>query len=104
MRIILGDNPFFGINHASSNKDKVSGKKMRDVFIAAAECELRVIMMSRHEDHFDVVLHALQQARSDGKELDVALVAPLPHRYNDIVASKGYLGLREAITATALSD
>lgn len=102
MKIILGDNPFFGINHASARKGKVSGKKLREIFTAAAKCELSILMLSRHENHFDVVLHALQQARSDGNGLDIALVAPLPHRYNDIVASRGYLGLRKAITGEAL--
>jgi len=89
MKIIIGDNPFFGVNHKVGSK-KLASKTER--FKQASEVirEFKIngveeIMVSNHP--------SLQSFLDTVPSCDIHFVIPYPHKYNDIVAVSGYFGL-----------
>lgn len=98
MKIILGDNPFFGVNHSkggglieSQHQRFTNAASVAKKFVSEGG---QVMMLSNHLAAAEL-LHAFR--REHVPDLDIALVVPYPHKYNDIVASKGYLGLMKAL-------
>lgn len=101
-RVILGDNPFFGVNHRSEEAGMESARRFQDpreivkVLDVAYDLGIRAFSFSTHErvrgicDHF----------RADPERYaDLRLYPALPyaHKYADLVNEKGVLG---AVTDT----
>ncbi len=93
--IILGDNPFFGVNHAST--DRASGYyarlKARDW--SSAHATMRAAL-AHGVDHFMVSTHAeapdllsSMQADPELRRFRVIPAVPYLHRLNGLVATKG---------------
>ena len=89
MKIIIGDNPFFGVNHKVGSK-KLASETER--FEQASEVikEFKIngvdeIMVSNHP--------SLQSFLDKVPPCNIHFVIPYPHKYNDIVAVSGYFGL-----------
>jgi hypothetical protein len=101
-RVILGDNPFFGVNHRSEEAGMESARRFQDpreivkVLDVAYDLGVRAFSFSTHDrvrglcDHF----------RADpGRYAELRLYPALPyaHKYADLVNEKGVLG---AVTDT----
>jgi hypothetical protein len=94
MKVLLGDNPFFGVNH------KVGSKQLAEESFRFAQA---VEVLSEAErlgfDRLMITNHPTIKSLldlTDASELSnlrLAFVLPYPHKYNDLVAKKGYLGL-----------
>lgn len=98
-KFILGDNPFFDINHSSGGADKGFRPDLfADCIHAYAENGGDILMLSAHEEHLPDIISTLKQY----KKLKTALVYPLPHTVNDRVASEGYIGLFKLINLKAI--
>jgi hypothetical protein len=99
MELILGDNPFFGINHRSQAKASkyLEGKgdfgSASDVVECAYELGVRRMMVSNHAD-LPTFLNKISE-NFDGAlaQLKLALVVPYAQKFNQIVGSTGVLGL-----------
>lgn len=103
MKVILGDNPFFGVNHASGSLEPLSENQR---FVRASEVVSRfkslggsVMMLTNHPSASRLMDCLGKEISSD---LDIALVLPYPHKYNDLVASHGYIGLANKILRSNL--
>ena len=92
VEVVLGDNPLFGVSH--------SGKTIRNENVDVARLLSETIrigvtewMVTPHAAAY-TALHELHNDKSEiAKGLEVYLVFPYPHAWNEIVASSGYLGL-----------
>ena len=103
MKVILGDNPFFGVNHASGSLEPLPETER---FSRASEVVSRfeslggnVMMLTNHPSASRLMDRLGAELSS---ELDIALVLPYPHKYNDLVASHGYIGLANKILRSNL--
>ena len=99
-KLILGDNPFFGINHRSGDKAKEYSKIKSDfsvaanVVVEAAKSDITGLMVSTHAElpqMLDVVTRRLEEESYPKPKL--SLVVPYAHKLNSVVADKGILGL-----------
>lgn len=97
MQVILGDNPFFNVNHRAgvANADSDSSDAEFTLRVALpvldratshsvssfmlSDYELAPVMMSKFEENFP------------NRHLDLALVVPYPHAINTMVSEHGYL-------------
>lgn len=97
MKIILGDNQFFGINHSSLSKADKAKIKFSSVdsivdFINKASNNLDGFMMNSNEKGFKVV----NKISSDySKEIHYSI--PYPHKYAAIVNESGMIGILSTI-------
>jgi hypothetical protein len=105
-RVILGDNPFFGVNHRSEEMGMESARRFQetkailDVLDAAYDAGIRGFSFSTHDRVREICAHF----RSDPQRFkDVRLYPALPyaHKYADLVNEKGILG---AVTDTLAQD
>lgn len=105
-RIILGDNPFFGVNHKSEEAGMESSRRFQDtsailgVLDAAYGLGVHAFSFSTH----DRVREICDHFRSDPKrfsDLRIYPALPYAHKYADLVNEKGILG---AVTDTLASD
>lgn len=96
--IILGDNPFFGVNHASVERSKgyFASLKARDW--SKAHATMRAAL-ANDVDHFMVSTHAeapellaSMQADADLRRFSVIPAVPYLYRLNGLVASRGVPG------------
>ena len=113
MKIILGDNPFFGINHRVGSKaldDEDERFDAASIVVAAAQAHgVRSMMLSAHPG-YDRLLMKAAKVLSEPGQFEIAPVVPYPHTINNIIAQDGYFGvlkkfgLRDmfAVTADAL--
>lgn len=94
MKVIIGDNPFFGVNHQHGSKpldnEAIRFQKAVDVLAEAKMHNSNHLMITNHPS----ILKFLDFIDENNlNSIRLAFVAPYPHKYNDIVANKGYLGL-----------
>lgn len=99
MEVILGDNPFFGVNHRSQVKatEYLEGKgdftSASEVIRCAHDLDVRKMMLSNHADVCDL----LEKVRCDdlnvSGSMEIALVIPYAQKFNQIVGSQGVLGI-----------
>ncbi len=113
MKILLGDNPFFGVNHRLGSKaldDESERFDTAALVIAAAQTHgIRSLMLSTHPG-YDRLLTTAVRALAEPHAFEIAPVVPYPHTINNIIAQDGYsgflkrLGFRDiaAVTADAL--
>lgn len=96
MRVILGDNPFFGVNHRTGSKVLASAEQRfnsaAEVMVAAERCGVRTLMLSTHPD-YENLLVAAGRVLPLGHGLEIAPVIPYPHTLNNSVAQDGYFGV-----------
>jgi hypothetical protein len=93
--IILGDNPFFGINHASAAKsrDYLKSVKARQwisalqTMRAAQEVGVNSFMVSTHAEAPDLL--ASMRGDPNLQRFEIIPAVPYLHRLNGLVASKG---------------
>jgi hypothetical protein len=93
--IILGDNPFFGINHASAVKSRDYFKMARtrtwtsalETMRAAQDVGVNNFMMSTHAEAPDLL--SAMQAEPDLRRFAIIPAVPYLHRLNGLVASLG---------------
>lgn len=104
MKIILGDNPFFSINHRDGGfGNKVSIKDIGAVLSIAIKCGIELMMISAHPGKYEAIIKELGHRNKLAKnQLAVALVTPLPHKFNDIAASSGYFGVIKSLGIKAI--
>ena len=92
MKIILGDNPFFDINHKTGGSDlgfqSVVMSKVLGECIKYSPCRL---MLSDHIEFHDEIFEVLSLFRRE--DLSLVLLTPVPHTINKIVATGGYKAL-----------
>jgi hypothetical protein len=108
-RIILGDNPFFGINHRSSDKAKEYSSIKSDFSIAtkviskASALGINEFMVSTHSEMSQLLeITAQALAKENLPKPDICLVTPYAHKLNSLVAEKGILGLFSLISPAKL--
>ena len=101
MEIILGDNPFFGVNHRAGSKplesEDVRFGQAATVIQRAVEEGIDKIMLSAHPGYERLLGKAGAAIATTGKTLKVALVVPYPHSLNSLVAERGYAGLLQVV-------
>jgi hypothetical protein len=92
MKTILGDNPFFDINHKTGGTDlgfqKDTMKAVIEEYTNHGPCRL---MLSDHLEFHDGIFEVLCQFRPE--DLSLVLLAPVPHTINSLVATGGYKSL-----------
>lgn len=99
MKLILGDNPFFGVNHLSQEKaakyleQKGDFSTASGVVRCAYELGIRRLMVSNHVDLPDL----LKKIKVDESEvldaMKIALVVPYAQKFNQLVGSRGVAGV-----------
>lgn len=96
MRVILGDNPFFGVNHRTGSKMLDSAERRfgsaAQVMVTAQKGGVRTLMLSTHPGYEDLLV-AAGCALPTGHGFEIAPVIPYPHTLNNSIAQDGYLGL-----------
>lgn len=96
MKIVLGDNPFFGINHRLGSKaldDENERFDAASIVVASAQTHgIRSMMLSTHPG-YDRLLMKAANALSEPGQFDIAPVVPYPHTINNIIAQDGYWGV-----------
>lgn len=101
MEIILGDNPFFGVNHRAGSKplesEETRFEQAAQVIRCAVEHDIATLMLSTHPGYDRLLAQADSAVGKAGKTLKIALVLPYPHSLNSLVAERGYAGLLSAI-------
>jgi len=95
MNVVLGDNPFFAINHRDGGFDRhVDISEIRAVLSAAMNGGISKLMLSAHEQGFEAIVDVIADLQEQtGKSITLAIVTPLPHKFNDVTAASGYFGL-----------
>lgn len=93
--IILGDNPFFGVNHASTEQATGYYARLKARDWSAAHATMHAAL-SHGVDHFMVSTHAeapdllaSMQADTELRRFRIIPAVPYLHRLNGVVASKG---------------
>jgi hypothetical protein len=93
--IILGDNPFFGVNHASTDRSKGYFARLKARDWSSAHVTMRAAM-AKGVDHFMVSTHAeapelLASMRQDPDLRCFSIIPAVPYLYrlNGLVAAKG---------------
>ena len=98
MKVILGDNPFFDINHKTGGSDrgfqKESMENVISEFLLSRPC---ILMLSDHLEFRPQLLELFEKFQKDSFSL--ALISPLPHTVNDLVANGGYKALLKVLSA-----
>lgn len=89
-KIILGDNPFFGVSHSGKNYNNSSSISHLDVFKSCEYNHINKFMISPHQNYFNFLNKVDSILQNDW---DVTLVVPYPHAINEIIASKGFTGV-----------
>jgi hypothetical protein len=89
MRIIIGDNPFFGVTHSGAAQALQNQSDRFDSARAVIEeferHDVKELMVTRHP--------AVNDLLDDCCIKDIHLVSPYPHFFNGLVASGGYLAV-----------
>lgn len=97
MKLVFGDNPFFAINHRDGGYSRLGSVANEDAVLSVAlESGFETLMLSAHPTGFSRVVQRLgfvNAANSGASSMDLALVAPLPHAFNEVAAAKGYSGV-----------
>jgi hypothetical protein len=103
MNVILGDNPFFDINHKTGGSDLgFQGDAMGAVIADFVKHGGTKIMLSDHLELHEEVFDVLKEYKNT--DLSLVLLAPVPHTINALVAAGGYkallnnVGVRSLIT------
>jgi hypothetical protein len=106
-KVILGDNPFFGISHLSPSKseqylkDGSRWKKAAAIIKAAPALGIDTFMVSSHEETPDLLDAA---GYASGTLLpDICLVVPNVHKVNTQAASSGIMGALKSIFSMKFS-
>lgn len=93
--IILGDNPFFGVNHASSAQASGYYARLKARDWSAAHATMRAALANQ-VDHFMVSTHAeapdllaSMQADPELRAFRIIPAVPYLHRLNGMVATRG---------------
>jgi len=96
MKLILGDNPFFGINHSVGSKQLLRQEdrfaKSCKVILAGVTSGFDQLMLSAHTEGNLLIRQVTPSLRDADCQLRLALVVPYPHTINNLVAEYGYLG------------
>ncbi|MDA9776213.1 hypothetical protein N9C64_00640 [Paracoccaceae bacterium] len=95
MKIILGDNPFFSINHriGPSESPAVKIEQLEKVLTSFLKLGGETMMLSV-QPGYEGALKVIQQVnQSSEKELQLALVIPSLHTWNKLVAEGGWTAL-----------
>jgi hypothetical protein len=96
-RAILGDNPFFGINHASEERARAAAIRFRDaaaiieVLDGARERGVDALMCTTHERMAEVAAHARRNPTAYAG-FDFYPCMPYAHKYANAVTEEGMLG------------
>lgn len=105
-RIILGDNPFFGVNHKSEEAGMESSRRFQDtraiigVLDAAYGLGVHAFSFSTHDRVREICDH-FRDGKARFGDLRLYPALPYAHKYADLVNEKGILG---AVTDTLASD
>jgi hypothetical protein len=96
-RLLLGDNPFFGVNHMSEEKARAQALRFQspraviEVLDAALDEGIRTFMCTTHERIAEVCEHMrANPARYAGYRFYPCM--PYAHKYNNAVTELGMLG------------
>jgi hypothetical protein len=95
-RAILGDNPFFGINHHSEERARAQAVRFRDaaaiieVLDGAREQGITALMCTTHERMAEVAAHARRNPAY--ATFDFYPCMPYAHKYANAVTEDGMLG------------
>ena len=97
MKYILGDNPFFGVNHKNGSKElesqEVRFNNAGNVILAAVNAGIEDLMISTHPDYENLLGRTNEIIGELHQGLSLALVIPYPHTLNKILAERGVFGL-----------
>lgn len=105
-RIILGDNPFFGVNHRSEEAGMDSARRFQEtsaiieVLEAAHGYGIRAFSFSTHERVREICEH-FRTHRSRLPDVRLYPAIPYAHKYADAVNERGILG---AVTDALTTD
>jgi hypothetical protein len=105
-RVILGDNPFFGVNHCSEEAGMESARRFQDtrailqVIDAAYDAGIRGFSFSTHDRVREICDH-FRANPARYKDLRLYPALPYAHKYADLVNEKGILG---AVADTLAAD
>ena len=94
MKIILGDNQFFGINHFDLNKGEETKskfdtiKKIRSFIEISLECGLDGFMINSNEKGYEIISNT---DFDSSKEIHYSI--PYPHKYANMVNENGMMSL-----------
>jgi hypothetical protein len=106
-KLILGDNPFFGISHLKPGKsegylqDEARWENAAEIIKAAPESGLDVFMVSTHKETPDLLKKAGYDLESSLP--DLCLVVPNVHSANEKAASQGIVGALKSQFAGGLT-
>lgn len=96
MKLILGDNPFFGVNHSIGSKQLLQQEyrfaKASKVILAGVKNGFDQLMLSAHDEGNSLIHDVSPALREAHCHLSLALVVPYPHTINNLVAENGYVG------------
>ena len=99
MEIILGDNPFFGVNHRSQEQaakyldEKGDFSNAVEVIRAAQSVGVNKVMLSNHADLIDLLKKLREVDPAAADRIEIALVVPYAQKFNQIVGSEGVIGI-----------
>ena len=106
MKVLLGDNQFFGVNHFDLNKgnktkDKFGSiEKIKEFIIESQQIGLDGFMINSNKLGYEIVKNFELQR---GKEIHYSI--PYPHKYASLVNEKGMLYLlKYFLTNTTLNN
>jgi len=110
-RVILGDNPFFGVSHYSPEKssnyiaDANRFSNASDVIKSAGKLGIELLMISSHEETAELLATAGYGTPKSDFLPDICLLVPNVHDMNKSAAAGGvYASLRALFKGTKLSD
>lgn len=99
MDVILGDNPFFGVNHISQSTAHENFQRVdrfdnaSNVIAESVRRGVREFMVSTHAD-LPLLLNTVQASfPEEAAKLELLLVTPYAQKLNNIVGERGLIGL-----------
>ena len=106
MDYILGDNPFFGVNHRVGSKS-LSNQESRfnnasTVIIDSLKHGFDGFMLSSHSEGQLLVEKVSKELASENLTLQLSLVVPYPHTINNLVAEHGYVGGLKSLLGSSI--
>lgn len=104
MKIILGDNPFFNVNHRTGGKktstDTSPFETATEVMSEAVKNSIDTLMLSDYETAPKLL--SKFSAENPRSRIQIALVIPYPHTINNLISSHGYFGALKSLMSNNL--
>ena len=91
-KIVIGDNPLFGVSHSHSGGVALSEQEITEFLVSARSDGFELYMFTPHTI-FPTVVDSYSRRALQGQTIRACIVVPYPHAVNDMLASGNWLGL-----------